>query len=75
MDLDGGGIRLSPQTGSLLNDSVDRSKDILGDDPTGVYLHGSAVMGRFNPKGIIPHGLDASKTGVFGSRSGSLIDG
>ena len=41
---------LSPQTESLLSSFADRSKDILGDDLVGVYLHGSAVMGCFNPR-------------------------
>lgn len=32
----------------LLNDFVIQSKMILGDNLTGIYLHGSAVMGCFN---------------------------
>ncbi len=32
----------------LLNDFVIQSKKILGDNLTGIYLHGSAVMGCFN---------------------------
>ena len=35
---------------SLIDEFVDRSKVILGDDLVGVYLHGSAVMGCFNPQ-------------------------
>ena len=34
----------------LLNGFTERSKEILGDDLVGIYLHGSAVMGCFNPK-------------------------
>ena len=34
---------------SLLREFVDRSKQILGNQLTGIYLHGSAVMGCFNP--------------------------
>ena len=34
----------------LLDNFVVRSRDILGDNLTGIYLHGSAVMGCFNPK-------------------------
>ena len=33
----------------LLNEFVDRAKEILGENLRGVYLHGSAVMGCFNP--------------------------
>lgn len=32
----------------LLEDFVSQSKNILGDNLTGIYLHGSAVMGCFN---------------------------
>lgn len=34
----------------LLNGFTERSKEILGDNLVGIYLHGSAVMGCFNPK-------------------------
>lgn len=34
----------------LLNEFVTRSKEILKDNLTGIYLHGSAVMGCYNPK-------------------------
>ncbi len=34
----------------LLNRFTDRSKEILRDNLVGVYLHGSAVMGCFNPE-------------------------
>lgn len=34
----------------LLNAFVENGKRILGDNLTGVYLHGSAVMGCFNPE-------------------------
>lgn len=34
----------------LLDAFVKRSKVILGDDLCGIYLHGSAVMGCFNPQ-------------------------
>ena len=33
----------------LLNSFVERSKDILQENLAGIYLHGSAVMGCFNP--------------------------
>ena len=38
------------KTYDLLNEFVERSKEILQDDLIGVYLHGSAVMGCFNPE-------------------------
>ena len=41
---------LLPQTDGLIDGFVKRSKEILGEDLTGVYLHGSAVMGCFNPE-------------------------
>lgn len=34
----------------LLNEFVARSKEIFAGNLTGIYLHGSAVMGCFNPK-------------------------
>ena len=34
----------------LLDEFVKRSAKILGEDLTGIYLHGSAVMGCFNPE-------------------------
>ena len=34
----------------LINIFVDRSKDILQDNLVGIYLHGSSVMGCFNPE-------------------------
>lgn len=34
----------------LINEFTDRSKKILKDNLTGIYLHGSAVMGCFNPQ-------------------------
>ena len=34
----------------LLNEFTERSKEILGDNLVGIYLHGSAVMGCFNPE-------------------------
>ena len=33
----------------VIDDFVERSKEILQDDLAGIYLHGSAVMGCFNP--------------------------
>ena len=33
----------------LLNRFVEQSEEILQDNLTGIYLHGSAVMGCFNP--------------------------
>ena len=38
------------QTDSLIDDFVERSKDILCYNLVGVYLHGSLVMGCFNPQ-------------------------
>ena len=35
---------------SLIEGFVERSKSILRDDLVGIYLHGSAVMGCFNPE-------------------------
>ena len=35
---------------SLIDDFVIQSKNILGNNLTGIYLHGSAVMGCFNSK-------------------------
>lgn len=40
---------LSPQTERLIEEFAEQSKNILGDDLVGVYLHGSAVLGCFNP--------------------------
>ena len=40
----------SLQTDSLLNGFVEQSKEILRDNLVGVYLHGSLVMGCFNPQ-------------------------
>ena len=40
---------LPPQIESLIKDYVERSREILQDDLVGVYLHGSSVMGCFNP--------------------------
>ena len=34
----------------LINEFTERSKKILDDNLTGIYLHGSAVMGCFNPQ-------------------------
>lgn len=41
---------LLPQIDSLIKDYVERSREILQDNIVGVYLHGSSVMGCFNPK-------------------------
>ena len=38
------------QTDALINGFVERSKEILRDNLVGVYLHGSLVMGCFNPQ-------------------------
>ena len=35
---------------NLLNGFVEQSKEILGENLVGVYLHGSSVMGCFNPQ-------------------------
>ena len=40
----------SLQTDSLINIFVEQSKEILRDNLVGVYLHGSLVMGCFNPQ-------------------------
>ncbi|MCR5297374.1 MAG: DUF4111 domain-containing protein [Clostridiales bacterium] len=37
------------QFDSLISEFVERSQSILGDSLAGIYLHGSAVMGCFNP--------------------------
>lgn len=34
----------------LIDNFIEQSRHILGDNLTGIYLHGSAVMGCFNPK-------------------------
>ena len=41
---------LLPQTDNLINVFVEQSKEILQDNLVGVYLHGSSVMGCFNPE-------------------------
>ena len=41
---------MSQQTGVLIRSFVDRSRTILQDNLVGIYLHGSAVMGCFNPE-------------------------
>ena len=41
---------ISLQTDSLINGFVEQSKKILQDNLVGVYLHGSLVMGCFNPQ-------------------------
>ena len=38
------------QIDSLIDDFVEQSKEILRDNLVGVYLHGSLVMGCFNPQ-------------------------
>ena len=38
------------QTEKLLKEFVERSEEILQDNLVGIYLHGSAVMGCFNPE-------------------------
>ena len=40
----------TPQTESLIKAFVEESEAILRDNLSGVYLHGSAVMGCFNPR-------------------------
>ena len=40
---------LPKETENLINEFTEKSKDILGDNLVGIYLHGSAVMGCFNP--------------------------
>ena len=41
---------LSPQTDTLIKEFVKQSKEILQDNLVGIYLHGSAAMGCFNPQ-------------------------
>lgn len=41
---------ISLQTDDLLSGFVERSKEILRENLVGVYLHGSSVMGCFNPQ-------------------------
>ena len=41
---------ISPQAEELIQGFVEQSKQILRDNLTGIYLHGSAVMGCFNPE-------------------------
>jgi len=41
---------ISQQTDRLIDDFVEQSKEILRDNLVGVYLHGSLVMGCFNPQ-------------------------
>ena len=41
---------LKPETEHLISEYTERSKEILKDNLVGVYLHGSAVMGCFNPE-------------------------
>ena len=41
---------ISLNTDSLIENFVERSKEILRDNLVGVYLHGSSVMGCFNPQ-------------------------
>ena len=41
---------IGPQTDSLIREFAEQSQRILQDNLVGVYLHGSAVMGCFNPR-------------------------
>ena len=41
---------ITPQIGNLISIYMEQSKRILQDNLTGIYLHGSAVMGCFNPE-------------------------
>ena len=41
---------VSPQTDTLIDGFVEQSKRILPDNLVGIYLHGSLVMGCFNPR-------------------------
>lgn len=41
---------LTPQTERLIEGFTEETKEILRDNLVGVYLHGSAVMGCFNPE-------------------------
>ena len=41
---------ISLQTDNLINGFVEQSKEILRENLVGVYLHGSSVMGCFNPQ-------------------------
>ena len=42
-------MRRNKEMIELLNKFVNKSKEILKDNLCGVYLHGSSVMGCFNP--------------------------
>ncbi len=41
---------LPPQAEKLIHELVEQSKQILQENLAGIYLHGSAVMGCFNPE-------------------------
>jgi len=38
------------QAGNLIHEFIEQSKNILRDNLVGIYLHGSAAMGCFNPE-------------------------
>lgn len=38
---------------NITKKAVEQSRNILGDNLVGIYLHGSAVMGCFNPERAI----------------------
>ena len=40
---------ITPQVEKLIGELAEQTKQILRDNLTGIYLHGSAVMGCFNP--------------------------
>lgn len=46
----GSNAMLSEQMDKVIDGYVEKSKKILGENLTGVYLHGSSVMGCFNPE-------------------------
>ena len=49
---------------TVINSFVEKSKEILQDNLVGVYLHGSAVMGCYNPSRVLAYikdGLVLSK--------------
>ncbi len=43
-------LQVPEQILNLLNEFVLRAREILSENLTGIYLHGSAVMGCFNPQ-------------------------
>ena len=55
----------------LINKFVNRSKDILKENLVGIYLHGSSVMGCFNPPTIGAHIINPA---VYGEKIVPMCD-